>query len=301
MARVVEQRLTPQYVSVHATDLKVRAYLLGVDERRADISDKMRRMMDAGIEIHAQVVLCPGINDGEVLLKTVEDLAAEYPRVRSVAIVPLGLTRYNTDERLTPVTPEWCRRIIREVGAVQKGLKARLGTNFAFLGDEIYLRAGADVPGRRHYGDYPQIEDGVGMVRSFREEFGRLLRRVEKSGVRDAARVHGTVLTGALFAPVLEELVGRLNETAGTRLRVVAVENRYFGEEIVVAGLMTGQCVEAAKGELEGEFVVIPRTAHKSDEAVMLDGTRLDELERNLGLPVRALDLEGFGRMVCGG
>src|SRR5215216_2333865 len=141
MRRVVEQRLTPQYVSVHATDLKVRARLLGVEEARADISDKMRRMMDAGIEIHAQVVLCPGINDGEVLRKTVEDLASEYPRVRSVAIVPLGLTRYNTDERLTPVTPEWCRRIIREVGAVQKGLKKRLGTNFAFLGDEIYLRA----------------------------------------------------------------------------------------------------------------------------------------------------------------
>src|SRR5918998_362212 len=218
--RVVEQRLTPQYVSVHATDLKVRAYLLGVDEKRADISAKMRRMMDAGIEIHAQVVLCPGINDGEVLRKTVEDLAAEYPRVRSVAIVPLGLTRYNTDERLTPVTPEWCRQIIKEVGAVQKGLKKRLGTNFAFLGDEIYLRADVDVPGRRHYGDYPQIEDGVGMVRSFREDFARLLRRVEKSGVRDAAKLDGTILTGKLFAPVLSELVGELNRRTGTRLRV---------------------------------------------------------------------------------
>ena len=299
MARVIEQRLTPQYVSVHATDLKVRAYLLGVDESRADISDKMRRMMDAGIELHAQVVLCPGINDGEVLQKTVGDLAAEYPRVRSVAIVPLGLTRYNTDERLTPVTPEWCREVIREVGTIQKELKARLGTNFAFLGDEIYLRAGLPVPGRRHYGDYPQIEDGVGMVRSFREEFGRLLRRVEKSGARDAARLHGTVLTGTLFAPVLEELVGRLNELAGTRLKVVAVENRYFGSEIVVAGLMTGECVLAAREHLEGDFVILPSTAHKSDEPVMLDGTRLDDLSARLGLPVRALDLEGFSRLLA--
>src|SRR5437868_9506406 len=120
MRRVIEQRLTPQYVSVHATDLKVRAYLLGVDESRADISDKMRRMMDAGIEIHAQVVLCPSINDGKVLRKTIADLAAEYPRVRSLAIVPLGLTRYNTDVRLTPVTPEWCRKIIRDVSALQR-------------------------------------------------------------------------------------------------------------------------------------------------------------------------------------
>src|SRR5919107_792659 len=142
MTRVIEQRLTPQYVSVHATDLKVRAYLLGVDEKRADIGDKMRRMMDAGIEIHAQVVLCPEINDGEVLRKTVEDLAAEYPRVKSVAIVPLGLTRYNTDERLTPVTPEFCRRTISQIVPLQREFRKTLGTNFAFLGDEIYLRAG---------------------------------------------------------------------------------------------------------------------------------------------------------------
>jgi putative radical SAM enzyme (TIGR03279 family) len=298
MARVVEQRLTPQYVSVHATDLKVRAYLLGVDERRADISDKLRRMMDAGIEIHAQVVLCPDINDGEVLRKTIDDLAAEYPRVRSVAVVPLGLTRYNTDERLTPVTPEWCRRVIREVGVMQKGLKARLGTNFAFLGDEIYLRAGLAVPGRGHYGDYPQIEDGVGMVRSFREEFGRLLRRVEKKGARDAAGLRGTVLTGTLFAPVLGELVGRLNALAGTCLKVVAVENKYFGSEIVVAGLMTGECVLGARAQFEGDFVILPANAHKSDEPVMLDGTRLDDLSARLGLPVRALDLEGFARLL---
>src|SRR5918997_5367891 len=122
MRRVVEQRLTPQYVSVHATDLKVRAHLLGVDEERADVGGKMRRMMDAGIEIHAQVVLCPGINDGEVLERTLRDLAAEHPRVKSVAVVPLGLTRYNTDEHLTPVTPEWCRRVIGEVGVLQREL-----------------------------------------------------------------------------------------------------------------------------------------------------------------------------------
>jgi putative radical SAM enzyme (TIGR03279 family) len=301
MRRVIEQRLTPQYVSVHATDLKTRAYLLGVDEERADISGKMRRMMDAGIEIHAQVVLCPGINDGEILRRTVQDLAAEYPRVKSVAIVPLGLTRYNTDERLTPVTPEWCGEIIREVSAMQRDLRARLGTTFAFLGDEIYLRAGRDVPGRRHYGDYPQIEDGVGMVRSFREEFAKLRRRLARRPPGEAERLNGTVLTGTLFAPVLSELIEGLNEQTGTRLKVVAVENKYFGPEIVVAGLMTGSCVLAAREELEGDFVIIPQTAHKSDEPVMLDGMTLSELEGALGLPVRAVDFEGFGRMVAGG
>jgi NifB/MoaA-like Fe-S oxidoreductase len=157
------------------------------------------------------------------------------------------------------------------------------------------------VPGRRHYGDYPQIEDGVGMVRSFREEFARLTRRLEKTGPRDAERLHGTILTGTLFEPVLTELVGGMNERFGTRLKVSAVENRYFGSEIVVAGLMTGECVTAARKLIEGDFVVLPSTAHKSDEPIMLDGTRLDELERMLGLPVRALDFEGFAKMIIGG
>ena len=297
MRRVIEQRLTPQYVSVHATDLDVRAYLLGVDRKRADISAKMRRMMDAGIEIHAQVVLCPEINDGAVLRQTINDLAASYPRVRSVAIVPLGLTRYNTDERLTPVTREFCQRVIRETRPLQRELRARLGTTFAFLGDEIYLRAGRRIPGRKHYGDYPQIEDGIGMVRSFSEEFGALRRRLLRRPPRGAQNLNGTILTGALFAPVLKRLVDSLNEQFGTRLRVVGVENQYFGSEIVVAGLLTGSDILAVRDQLQGDFVIIPRTTLKSDEPVMLDGTTLEELQRQLGLPLHALDFVSFARM----
>src|SRR5688572_25037361 len=202
MRRIVEQRLSPQYVSVHATDLDVRAYLLGVDTERADIWPKVRRLLDAGIEIHAQVVLCPRINDGEVLRKTISDLAAEYPRITSVAIVPLGLTRYNTDPRLTAVTPEFCRTVIDQLVPIQKQLHAKLGTNFALLGDEIYLRAGRSIPARSHYGDYPQIEDGVGMVRAFTNDFARLTKRLE----REEANVNkktATIFTGTLFAPVL--------------------------------------------------------------------------------------------------
>jgi putative radical SAM enzyme (TIGR03279 family) len=300
MRRVIEQRLTPQYVSVHATDLKVRAYLLGVDERRADISAKMRRLLDAGIEIHAQVVLCPRINDGEVLLKTIRDLASEYPRVRSVAVVPLGLTRYNTDPRLTPVTAEFCRRTVEELKPVQRELRARLGTTFAFLGDEIYLRAGLDVPPRRHYGDYPQIEDGVGMVRSFREDFSRLWRRLERRPPARAAELDATVLTGRLFAPVLEPLLDRLNRRFGTRLRALGVENLYFGPDIVVAGLMSGRDILAARGRIDGRFVVLPSSAFKSDEPVMLDGTTRADLERDLGLPVRAVDFPAFARLLSG-
>ena len=146
MKRIIEQRLSPQYVSVHATDLKTRAYLLGVDESRADISDKLERLLAADIELHAQVVLCPEINDGAILEKTLRDLAAHYPKVVSTAVVPVALTRYNTDERLTRVTPEFCRRTIEEVEKLQKEFRKTLGVTFAFLGDEIYLKAGAEIP-----------------------------------------------------------------------------------------------------------------------------------------------------------
>lgn len=295
MRRVIEQRLTPQYVSVHATDLDVRAYLLGVDKERADISAKMRRMLDAGIEIHAQVVLCPKINDGEILRRTIYDLAEFYPQVRSVAIVPLGLTRYLNDARLTPVSPEFCRRTIREVSAIQKDLRARLGTTFAFLGDEIYLRAGGTVPGRAHYGDYPQIEDGIGMVRTFENKFGALLRRLA-NGSR-AARpsgeaLYGTIMTGALFAVPLKRMIDNLNSKFGTRLHVLAIENEYFGGDVIVAGLLTGGDFLAARERVCGEFAIIPRVALKSDEAVMLDGMRLEDLQQQFEVPLYAFDFK---------
>ena len=295
LQRIIEQRLSPQYVSIHATDLDVRAYLLGVDKRRADIREKMDQLLAAGIEVHAQVVLCPGINDGEVLQQTVADLARDYPRVRSVAIVPLGLTRYNSDRRLTPVTPDFCREIIRAVAPVQKQLQHRLGTNFAFLGDEIYLRAGRSVPPRQHYGEYPQIEDGVGMVRSFTNTFASLLR---KAASRKTRRLEGTILTGTLFGPVLRKLLERLNSQNQTNFHVQAVENGYFGGDVSVAGLLTGRDLLSAKGQLRGDFAIIPRQMLKSDEPVFLDGLTLSALERELALPVHSFDLKDFSDFV---
>src|SRR5215204_1083757 len=236
MNRIVEQRLSPQYVSIHATDLKTRAYLLGVDEKRADISQKLQRLLDNDIELHAQIVLCPEINDGAILEKTLRDLAAHYPKVVSTAVVPVALTRYNTDDRLTRVTPEFCRRTIKEVEKLQKEFRRTLGTTFAFLGDEIYIKGGVEIPSRRHYGNYPQIEDGVGMVRSFLNGFERLVRPGSNSDrplhASKNVRTHqlaimpsqpglsanrrpvatafgsdlcGTILTGEMFAPILTQ------------------------------------------------------------------------------------------------
>jgi len=310
--RIVEQRLSPQYVSVHATDLKTRAYLLGVSEKRADISEKFQRLLDSDIEIHAQVVLCPGINDGAVLEKTLRDLAAQHPKVISTAIVPVALTRYNTDERLKRVTPEFCRETIRQVRKLQKEFRKTLGTTFAFLGDEIYLKAEAEIPSRRHYGNYPQIEDGVGMVRSFLNAFEKVLnrrdtetRRAENVRTRKEAlrpklslqtadrqppTGRGTIITGEMFGPTMCEQITRVNELFGTEMNVLAVPNAYFGGDVAVAGLLSGQDLVRVSEKIIGDFVIVPKHIIKSDEPVLIDGMRFDQLKKELGVPVFALD-----------
>src|SRR5215213_6395105 len=294
--RIVEQRLSPQYVSVHATDLDVRAYMLGVDKQRADISTKLTRLLDAGIEVHAQVVLCPEINDREILKKTIFELAAEYPRITSVAIVPLGLTRYNTDARLTRVTPEFCRAVIDQLDPIQKQLRVRLGTNFALLGDEIYLRAGRRIPARSHYGEYPQIEDGVGMVRAFANDFTRLTKRFEREG--QVNKKSATIFTGTLFAPVLRKLIDKWNSRFETNLRVEPLENTYFGGDVSVAGLLTGRDLLAARDRVSGEFVLIPKQMLKSDDAIMLDGMTLADVEQAIGFPIYAVTLEELAALL---
>lgn len=315
MNRIVEQRLSPQYVSVHATDLKTRAYLLGVDEARADISDKLQTLLDNDIEIHAQVVLCPEINDGAVLEKTLRDLATHYPKVVSTAVVPVALTRYNTDERLTRVTPEFCQRTIGEVEKLQKEFRRELGTTFAFLGDEIYIKAGVDIPPRRHYGSYPQIEDGVGMVRSFVEKFERTRQRKDAKtqrteNVRTHASAHmpgkpatasvqppadfGTILTGEMFAPVLRAQIEKYNAATGSRLSVLAVPNIYFGGDVSVAGLLTGQDLLNVRDGIKGDFAIIPKVTIKSDEPIFLDGMSYEQLKQNFPVPVYDLDTDGL-------
>jgi NifB/MoaA-like Fe-S oxidoreductase len=337
MNRIVEQRLSPQYVSIHATDLKTRAYLLGVDEKRADIADKLERLLDNDIELHAQVVLCPEINYGVILEKTLRDLAAHYPKVVSTAVVPVALTRYNTDERLTRVTPEFCRRTITQVDKLQKEFRGELGTTFAFLGDEIYIKAGAEIPSRRHYGNYPQIEDGVGMVRSFLTKFERMLSRRSapptSAGGRDSTRrtvdqrthsaamlpvnlsitqipppayaggtdLYGTIFTGEMFAPILAEQIEKYNLATGARLHVLGVPNTYFGGDVSVAGLLSGQDYRNVADKIEGDFVIIPKHTIKSDEPVLIDGMSVDELRSMFDVPIYDLDTDGLIELLAAG
>jgi NifB/MoaA-like Fe-S oxidoreductase len=189
---------------------------------------------------------------------------------------------------------DFCRRTISEVSLIQDDLRARLGTTFAFLGDEIYLRAGRPVPSRRHYGDYPQIEDGIGMVRSFANQFEALMRRLERKPAQNPEKLFGTIMTGTIFAPVLRKQVERMNRRFQTRLQVVAVENEYFGGDVSVAGLLTGGDFIAARERVRGEFAIIPRVALKSDEPVMLDGLRLEEVQKEFAVPLYAFDFSSL-------
>jgi len=190
----------------------------------------------------------------------------------------------------------------RVMDIMQRDLKNTLGTTFAFLGYEIYLKAGRNVPSRKHYGDTPQIEDGVGMVRGFDNQFDSLMRALERqpvSNARSSGRaLRGSVMTGTLFAPVLRKMIERMNQQVGTRLEVVAVENDYFGGDVSVAGLLTGGDFLAARERVRGEFAIIPKVALKSDEPIMLDGMSFAELQGQFSVPIYALDFPAFAGMV---
>jgi putative radical SAM enzyme (TIGR03279 family) len=281
--RIVSQRLSPQYVSVHATDPEVRRYLLG-RKRPDDVLAKMRYLADNRIELHAQIVLCPTINDGPVLRRTVEELAELHPQLTSVAVVPVVFTKlHNYHHLLTSVTGDYARALIREVRPWQREFRRRLGSTFLFLADEFYLRAGRRVPGRAHYGDYPQIEDGVGMVRRFTIESKKT---VSRDLAIEPGSLYGTIATGELFYPILSEYVGQLNNLFGTRLRCVAVKNRFFGQEVTVAGLVGGSDLLEARGQLEGEFLIVPEQACLKSGHIFLDDLTVEDLERELKMPV---------------
>jgi putative radical SAM enzyme (TIGR03279 family) len=285
--RIIEQRLSPQYVSVHATDPEVRRYLLG-RKRPDDVLAKMRYLAEHDVDLHAQIVLCPEINDGRVLRQTVNDLAELHPQLRSVAIVPVVFTKlHNYYDRLTAVSDAFSRKLIKEVRSWQREFRRRFGTTFVFLADEFYLRAGVPLPGRSHYGDYPQIEDGVGMVRRFVTDATKTLSRAGSDLEIRPNSLRGTVATGELFYPILSRYVSDVNERFKTKLKVVSVRNQFFGEEVTVAGLLSGSDVLTARREVEGEFLIVPEQACLKSGHVFLDDLTLEDLERELQVPVR--------------
>ncbi|MHB1190487.1 MAG: DUF512 domain-containing protein, partial [Armatimonadota bacterium] len=250
LLRITSQRMSPIYVSVHTTDPELRARMLG-NPKAARIMEQLRTLADARITMHAQIVLCPGINDGEQLDRTVRDLAALHPWVASVAVVPVGLTRYR--EGLTPLTPvdaDLACGIVESCANRQKRFRRELGTRLLFPSDEFYLHAGVEPPSAGAYEGFPQLEDGIGISRLFLNEVRRA--RVPAGGY--------ALVTGTLAAPLVQRLADRLSEADRVSARVEAVENNFLGETVTVAGLLAGRDIAVRHFE-EDETVLIPDVA----------------------------------------
>jgi putative radical SAM enzyme (TIGR03279 family) len=286
LRRIVEQRLSPLYVSVHATDPELRHRLLGRPRISRPIVPVMERLATAGIRMHAQIVLCPDLNDGEQLERTVSELSRLHPAVITTAIVPVGLTRHR--ERLPALRAlraDEAGPLVETVTGWQDEFRTRLASRFVFLGDEIYLLAGREPPPAAAYEGFAIAEDGVGLLRRFEDSFARQMRRLP-DGVMAPRPV--TVVTGQMFAPRLKALLARLG--VGGTIDVAAVPNDFFGRSITVAGLLTAQDILRYLSQRAlGTVILVPSVMLRDGDGVFLDDRTPDDLQRDLGVPVRVV------------
>jgi len=290
--RLEEQRLSPLYVSVHASEPELRRSLLG----RAEIPDilpQIDRLAELGIEMHTQIVLIPGRNDGVHLLRTIADLAERYPDVLSIGVVPVGLTRYHRGG-CRVYRPEEARRIVAELASVQAAYRRLHGVSLLYLSDEWYLLAGQEVPEETFYDDYCQIENGIGLVRRFLEDCASSADAC--SPPARATPASGTLVCGTLIAPTMERVVREWAAGSGARIEVVPVTNRLFGETVTVSGLLGGaEVLDALRGRELGDVVYLPKAMFAAgDEPAhlrTLDDLTVADMVAALQRPVVLADL----------
>ncbi len=292
--RLEEQRLSPLNVSVHATDPQLRRRLLG-NGRASDIVGQLRRLGELGIRVNTQVVLCPGLNDGEYLARTVRDLGELHPTVQSIGVVPVAASRHawsRADEAtkrwLAPCSPQCARQIIAQAQPWQQEFRRRLGVTLVYLADEFYLAAGARLPAASRYDGYPQYENGIGMTRALVDDWRRLRRQLSGGTIpRSTGRKKLTLACGTLVAPVLTQLAGEMTALTGIDASVVAVENAFFGPRVTVSGLLTGgDIIETLRGREPGDLVVLPRHALGHAGARFLDDVTPADVSAALSTPV---------------
>ncbi|MBD2183642.1 TIGR03279 family radical SAM protein [Planktothrix sp. FACHB-1355] len=293
--RIEQMRLSPLYVSVHATEPEVRIRLLK-NPRAGQILEQLNWFKKRRLQIHAQVVVCPGINDSIHLETTLRDLAkfhkGEIPAVASVAVVPVGLTRFRpAEDELTPVTPEKAREVISQVQKLQAELRKKNGTNCVWLADEWFLIAGEELPPESHYEEYPQIDNGVGSIRLFLRKFELAAQKLplQVSPQRKFTWVVGNAVELA-FQPILQ----RLNQVEGLQVNMAAFPSRYWGQSITVTGLLTGQdLLENLQGKDLGDGILLPALMLKHGDTKFLDDMTVEELADKLGtkiLPVSGVE-----------
>jgi putative radical SAM enzyme (TIGR03279 family) len=288
LKRIAGQRLSPLFVSIHAFDAPVRKKLLGI-HRDDGLWNKLRFLAKKGIELHGQIVLCPGINDGETLEKTVTACARLYPSLRSLALVPVGLTRHR--QALFPLArfdAAGAKALAAWAKKKQDLFVKRFGEPFVYLSDEFYLLSKSPLPPLRHYGGFWQSDNGVGMTALFIESFRKSARRFP-SALKSPARL--VLVTGVLAAPVLiKNVLPALNRITGLEASVIPVPNRFYGESVTVSGLLAGRDIaRALKTAPSNAVICIPSNALNHD-GLFLDGWTVPRLEKACGRAVRVLD-----------
>ena len=286
--RIVNQSLTPLYVSVHATDLAVRRECLR-NETAPDILEQLNWLIENGIEAHTQIVVTPGLNDGARLDETIEALAELYPGVRSISVVPVGLTQHHKYGRRTNTLDE-CNRVLDACHGWQRRLKARLGVNLVYPTDEWYLVTGRPIPELDEIDGLDLWANGLGMVRRFLDDWAETRR--ELAGRPAIKRL--TLATATLFAPTLETAARELAQVARIEVDVVPIVNTRLGESITVSGLLMGEdVIEQLRGRALGEAIVLPRLMFDHPDGISLDDIAPMDIAKALGRPVALVDLMG--------
>ena len=291
--RVNEERLSPLYVSVHATEPELRRALLG-NPRAPEIVPQLKRLGDMGIQTHTQLVLCPGINDGEHLDRSIGDLASLYPHVQSVGVVPVGLTRFRRNNHyqlnlpMRSYAPHESAPIIEHVEKWQRRLREQFGSGFAYLSDEWYILAGRPLPRAREYDGYPQIENGVGLVRQLLDESRRSARHLP---ARIERPVRAVVVCGEMPRETLERALMPLQAVEGLDVRLVVVKNDALGGNVACSGLLFGKDVapalrlHAKEGDEPADLIFLPRRMFDFTGTRTLDEWTVERFQSELGVP----------------
>ncbi|MEO8289095.1 MAG: DUF512 domain-containing protein [Chloroflexota bacterium] len=292
--RVNEERLTPLYVSIHATEIGLRSQLLG-NPRIPNVLEQLKRLGDMGIQVHTQLVICPGVNDGEHLDRSIADLAALYPIVQTVGVVPVGLTQFRRNNHyqikldLRPYRPDESPTVVDQVEGWQQRLKNKIGTNFAFLSDEWYLMAGRKVPHVRDYEEFPQLENGVGLIRQLLDESRKTAKKLPARIDRPTRVV---LACGEMPAATLDRALQPLREVENLDVRLVVIKNNTLGGNVACSGLLFGaETAEALRpyssaGEEPADLIFLPRRMFDFTGIRTLDEWTADKFQQELGCPV---------------
>lgn len=281
--RIFEQRLSPLYISVHTTNNELRKTILG-SPKASDILREIQEFTQNKIKLHTQIVLMPKVNDGNELSKTIKDMYRFYPYIASIAVVPVGLTKYRKTQ-IKPVEKPEAVKTIEIVKQFRKRFKKRHGDPIVYASDELYLKADISFPSLEEYGDLPQIENGVGMVVSFLHCLKRLKlpKKIEPRKI--------ITFTGTAFAPYLEDAAQKLKNIEGLSLETFKIENNFLGTTVTVAGLLTGKDIlKTLIGKIKGDCLLVPDVTLKDGANVFLDNLTLKDLEEHLHIKVKAIE-----------